>query len=74
MVEGTYVLALEALDARVFCAATHEQTRDRRRARNRDVDAPIVDEILAIEQALILPQRARADLVVAADFTIGGLR
>lgn len=74
VVEGTYVLTLEALDARVFCAATHEQTRDRRRARNRDVDAPIVDEILAIEQALILPQRARADLVVAADFTIGGLR
>jgi uridine kinase len=68
IVEGTYVLRLGDLDVRVFCAATHVQTAERRRLRNRDVDAPIVDEILAIEHALIAPQAALADVIVGVDY------
>ena len=70
IVEGTYVLGLDDLDVRVFCAATHEQTAERRRLRNRDVDAPIIDEILAIEHRLIAPQAALADVIVGADYEV----
>jgi uridine kinase len=70
IVEGTYVLRLDDLDVRVFCAATHAQTVERRRLRNRDVDAPIVDEILAIEHALIAPQAALADVIVGVDYAL----
>ena len=70
IVEGTYVLGLADLDACVFCAATHEQTAERRRLRNRDVDAPIIDEILALEHRLITPQAALADLIVDCDYRV----
>lgn len=70
VVEGTYVLQLDDLDVRIFLTATHHDTRERRRARNRDIDAPIVDQVLAIEHALIAPQVERAHVVIDRDFTI----
>jgi uridine kinase len=70
VVEGTYVLTLDALDVRVFLEATHADTRARRQRRARDADDPFVERVLAIEHALIAPQAARADLLVARDFTI----
>ena len=70
IVEGTYVFRLRDLDLRVFLEATHEDTRERRRVRNRDIDAPIIDEILTIEHALIAPQSALADIVIDHDFVI----
>lgn len=70
IVEGTYVLGLENIDVRIFLEATHEDTAERRRRRNRDVDAPIVDRVLAIEHALIAPQAERAHIVVDRDFVI----
>lgn len=70
VVEGTYVLQLATLDVGLFFAATHEDTRARRRARNRDLDAPIIDEILAIEHRLIAPQAALADLIIDRDFVM----
>jgi len=66
VVEGTYVLALADLDVRIFCSATHEETRDRRQARARDVDDPVIERILALEHALIAPTGATADLVIDA--------
>ena len=70
VVEGTYVLGLDDADVRIFLEATHEDTAERRRRRNRDVDAPIVDRVLAIEHALIAPQAQRAHIVIDRDFTI----
>lgn len=70
VVEGTYVLQLEGLDVRVFCEATHVETRERRRLRNRDIDAPFVDRVLEIEHALIAPQAALADVVIDRTFRI----
>lgn len=70
LVEGTYVLTLDDLDARIFLAATHADTRERRRARARDLDEPIIDRILDIEHAIIARQRAVADLVIGRDFAI----
>lgn len=70
IVEGTYVLQLADEDVRVFLSATHEDTAERRRARARDVDAPVMNDILNIEHALIAPQAHRADIVIDRDFAI----
>ncbi len=70
IVEGTYVLRLDDADIRIFLEATHEETAERRRRRNRDVDAPIIDRILAIEHALIAPQASRAHIVIDREFGI----
>ncbi len=70
IVEGTYVLLLEDLDVRVFMAATHAHNVERRRLRNRDIVAPIIDEILAIEHGIIAPMAALADVVIDENFTI----
>ncbi len=70
LVEGTYVLELGDLDARVFFAATYKDTELRRRARNRDIDVPIIEQILAIEHEIIARQASVADLLVDRDFGI----
>jgi uridine kinase len=70
IVEGTYVLQLDDLDVRVFLEATHADTRERRRLRARDVDAPIVETILGIEHDIIARQAARADIVIDRDFAV----
>ena len=70
VVEGTYVLASVDADIRIFLAATSDDTRERRRARNRDIEAPVVDEVLAIEHRIIAAQREVADIVVDRDFRI----
>jgi uridine kinase len=70
VVEGTYVLMLPDADVRVFCAATHVDTRERRRLRARDVDSPFVERVLEIEHRLIAPQAARADVIVGVDYGV----
>lgn len=70
IVEGTYVLRLPDIDIRIFLEATHAETAERRRRRNRDVDAPIVDQVLAIEHELVAPQASLAHILVDPDFTI----
>lgn len=70
IVEGTYVLTLEELDVGIFLDATHVDTGERRRARNRDIDAPIIDRVLAIEHRIIAPQASRAQIVIDRDFRI----
>jgi uridine kinase len=68
IVEGTYVFRLRGIDARIFLDATHEDTKERRRVRNRDIDAPVIARILAIEHELIAPQARLADIVIDRDF------
>ncbi len=70
VVEGTYVLMLPDLDARVFMEATFEDTRARRVARGRDVDSPFVERVLAIEHAIVARQAEGADVLVDAGFGV----
>ena len=70
VVEGTYALHLDHTEVRIFLEATHAETAERRRRRNRDVDAPIIDRILAIEHELIAAQASRAHIVIDRDFVI----
>jgi uridine kinase len=70
IVEGTYVLQLPDLDTRIFLEATHVDTEERRRARNRDIDEPIVAQVLAIEHEIIAREAAVADVLIDATFNI----
>ena len=70
VVEGTYVLRLDDVDVRIFLDATSDDTRERRRVRNRDIDAPIVDQVLAIEHTLVAPQASLAQIVIDKEFRI----
>lgn len=70
IVEGTYILNLGNIDVRIFLEATHEEAHERRRVRNRDIDAPVIDEILALEHRLIAPQAQLADIVIDRHFAI----
>jgi uridine kinase len=70
IVEGTYVFRLQGIGVRVFLEATHEDTRERRRIRNRDIDAPVIDQILAIEHEIIAEQAKQADIVIDRDFGV----
>ena len=70
VVDGTYVLANVDADIRIFLEATSDDTRERRRARNRDIEAPIVDQVLALEHPIIAAQRDTADIIVDRDFRI----
>ena len=70
IVEGTYVLAHVHSDIRIFLDATSIDTRERRAARNRDIDAPIVEQVLAIEHPLIAAQAERADIRIDRHFRI----
>lgn len=70
VVEGTYALMLDDLDVRIFIEATHDETAERRRARNRDVDAPFVQEVLRIEHAIIARQAGVAQLIVDRGFGV----
>ena len=70
VVEGTYVFRLRGIGARIFLDATHEDTKERRRVRNRDIDAPVIDQILAIEHEIIARQASQADIVIDRDFVV----
>lgn len=70
IVEGTYVLQLNQLDVRIFLAATHEDNAERRRLRARDLDAPFIAQVLAIEHAIIAKQAAIADILIDDQFQI----
>lgn len=70
IVEGTYVLQLDDIDLRIFLEATHEDTRERRRERARDIDAPIIDRILEIEHDIIATQAQRADVRIDRHFAL----
>lgn len=70
LVEGTYVFHPDDVDVRIFLEATHEQTAERRLLRNRDVHAPIIDRILAIEHEIIAQQAKRAQILIDPAFAI----
>lgn len=70
VVEGTYALLLDGWDIGVFLQATYKDTEGRRKARNRDIDDPFVDQVLAIEHQLIAPQALQADILLDRDFEI----
>jgi len=70
IVEGTYALLIDGHDIGIFLQATWQDTAERRRVRNRDIDDPMIDSVLAHEHRLIAPQASRAAIVLDRDFVI----
>jgi uridine kinase len=70
--EGTYTSLLENIDTRVFIARHYQETRAHREKRKRDAAEldPFLDEVLKIEHAIISEHRARADIVINADYSV----
>ena len=70
--EGTYTTLLAAADVRVFIDRDWQATRAHREKRSRDAAEldPFIDRVLTIEHEIISAHKARADLVVTADFSV----
>jgi uridine kinase len=70
--EGTYTTLLENVDARTFIDRSYIDTRAHRekRARHESELDPFIDQVLAIEHRIISAHKIRADLVIAADYTV----
>jgi len=70
--EGTYTTLLASSDVRVFIDRDWQATRAHREKRSRDAAEldPFIDRVLTIEHEIISAHKARADLVVTADFSV----
>lgn len=72
IVEGTYALALQNLNARIFLSRNYKDTRHLRAMRNRDthVEADFIDQILEIEHQIIRQFRENASLIVDKSYQL----
>ncbi len=70
--EGTYTTLLDSAGVRVFIDRDWQATRAHREKRSRDAAEldPFIDRVLAIEHRIISAHKARADLIVASDFSV----
>lgn len=73
IVEGTYTLFLNDLDARVFIDRNFIQTKEDRLARARDIANEFVEQVLAIEHEIIQKQKNFCDLCIHSNFSISKL-
>ncbi len=70
--EGTYTTLIDAARHRAFIDRDYRQTRKHREKRNRDaseLDA-FIDRVLEIEHGIISAHKARADLIIAEDYSV----
>jgi len=70
IVEGTYVTGLDHLDYRVFIDRTYEDTIAHRRERARDAIDEFSERVLEIEHEIVSKHKARANFVVAKDYSV----
>ena len=70
--EGTYTSLLDNVDTRIFIGRDFEQTRAHREKRKRDAAEldPFIEEVLKIEHDIISAHRARAHIVINADYSV----
>ena len=70
--EGTYTSLLENVDMRIFIARDYIQTLAHREKRKRNASEldPFIDDVLKIEHKIISAHRARASIVINADFSV----
>ena len=69
--EGTYTTLLENADCHVFIDRDYLATRAHREKRSRHASEldPFIDRVLAIEHDIISSHRAKADIIVDADYS-----
>ncbi len=66
--EGTYTSLLHFVDFRVFIDRDYRQTLEARKRRARDKFEPFIKEVLEREHRIISQHKARADVVIPADY------
>ncbi len=74
VVEGTYTTLLRNVDTRVFIARNRLETMEARARRAREPADPFIEEVLKIEHSIIAPHRARADVILSADYEVEFVR
>lgn len=70
--EGTYTTLLEHCKTHVFIDRTYLETRRHRQKRMRDASEldPFIDRVLEIEHGIISSHKARARIIVDADYDV----
>jgi uridine kinase len=70
--EGTYTTLLENIDAHAFIDRSHRDTRGHRerRARHASELDPFIENVLEIEHGIISGHKARAKIIVNADYSV----
>jgi uridine kinase len=70
--EGTYTTLLENCETHIFIDRTFHQTRAHRLKRNRDASEldQFIDKVLEIEHGIISAHKARAQIVIDADYNV----
>ncbi len=69
IVEGTFTTSLEYVDTRVFIDRTYKHTKADREERGREKFDPFIEQVLEIEHKEISSHKAKADLIIAPDFS-----
>lgn len=70
LVEGTYSLALQAVDCKIFMTRNYLETWEQRRQRGREAPDAFIERVLAIEHALIAPFAATADILIDRTYRV----
>lgn len=70
IIEGTYTFFIEQLDFRIYMDRTFEQTREQRAARAREEMSDFIEQLLALEHAIIRPTKTQADLIVDIHYKV----
>jgi uridine kinase len=70
IVEGTYTGFLEDVDLKIFLERTYHETREDRQLRNRDQKDPIIEDVLAIEHAIIKNQKPEAHFCIDKNYRV----
>ncbi len=70
IVEGTYTTILEHVDLKVFIERNYHDTREDRGARAREPQDAYLEQILAMEHAIISAHRSWADILVTRDYQV----
>lgn len=70
IVEGTYSLALQSADCRIFLSRNYLETKTQRLLRGREADDEFIERVLAIEHAVIAPFATRADILIDKSYHV----
>ena len=68
--EGTYTTILDEADLHVFIDRDYHATLEARKRRNREKFDPFIEEVLEKEHRIISAHKARADIVISADYSV----
>lgn len=68
--EGTYTTLLSEADVRIFIDRNRLQTLESRKKRAREPIEPFIESVLEKEHAIIAPHKAKADIIISADFDV----